>query len=206
MSSALPGFALALLASYLVGALPTGYLVVKRLLRMDIRTAGSGNVGATNVARVAGARAGAAVFLLDAAKGWIAVRGIAPWLIPSLTEAARLDCGVMAVLGHAFPVFLGFRGGKGVATMIGVLLGAAPAVAALCLAVWVAVFAVSRYVSAASVAAAAMLPVAQALTGAALPEIFLGASLALLVILRHRDNLQRLREGTEPRMGRLRKG
>ncbi len=206
MSSPLPGFALALAASYLTGSFPTAYLVVKRLRGTDVRRVGSGNAGATNVARVAGAPAGLVVFLIDAAKGWAAVQVIAPWLVPSLTEAARLDCGVMAVLGHTCSVFLGFRGGKGVATTIGVLLGTMPGVAAACLTVWAGVFLLSRYVSAASIAAAATLPVAQMAMGAAPPETLLGLSLALLIILRHRDNLQRLRRGTEPRVGRARQG
>ena len=192
-------FAIALIGSYLLGSIPTAYLIVKRLKRVDVRTVGSGNVGATNVTRVAGMRAGAVVFLLDVAKGLVAVRGLAPWLILSLTPAARLDCGLMTVIGHAYPVFLAFRGGKGVATTIGVLVGTMPAVAGICLLVWIAGFLLSRYVSLASLAAVAALPLAQGFARQSMPEILLGATLALLVILRHRTNIERLAQGTEHR-------
>lgn len=189
----------ALAASYLLGSFPSAYLLVKRLKRVDVRTVGSGNVGATNVGRVAGAGAGAVVLLVDALKGFIAARWLAAWLIPSATPAAQLACGLTAVIGHNFPVFLGFRGGKGVATTIGALLGAMPAVAASWVLVWVVVFALSRYVSLASLAAAAVIPVAQAVMGQGTAELALGAALALLIIIRHRANIQRLRQGTELR-------
>lgn len=194
------GLAAALAASYLVGSIPTAYLLVKWLTGADVRTLGSGNVGATNAARAAGGRVGVLVFAIDVAKGLLVVQGIALWLVPSLTPAARLDCGVLAVIGHAFPVWLKFRGGKGVATTIGVLWGALPAAAAVCVAVWVAVFALTRYVSVASLAAAAALPLAQLAAGADTAEAVLGLSLSLLIMLRHADNLRRLRAGTEPRV------
>jgi len=192
----------ALIGSYLIGSIPTAYLLVKRWKRLDVRTVGSGNVGATNVARVAGSRAGAIVFVLDLAKGLVAVLGLAPWLIQPVSPAAQLGCGLSAVLGHAFPLFLSFRGGKGVATTIGVLLGTMPLVAAACLAVWLACVLVWRYVSVGSMAAAVTLPIAQALTHRPLPEILLGSALALLIIGRHRANIARLVQGTEHRVGR----
>ena len=126
----------AFLASYLVGSFPTAYLFVKWLKRVDVRTVGSGNVGATNVTRVAGLWAGLAVFLIDLSKGLIATRLIASWLLSEPPPDLRLACGVLAVLGHNFPIFLRFRGGKGVATTIGVLLGTMPLVAGIYLAVW----------------------------------------------------------------------
>ena len=191
----------ALLASYLVGAIPTAYLVVWRLKRVDVRTVGSGNVGATNVARTAGLKAGLVVFLIDAVKGAVAVRLIAPWLLPAPDLTWRLACGLAAVLGHDFPVFLGFRGGKGVATTMGVLLAAAPTLGGVCAAVWVAVFVPWRFVSVASMAAAAALPVTQAVAGVARGERWAGAALAVLLVLRHHANIRRLLQGTEHRAG-----
>jgi glycerol-3-phosphate acyltransferase PlsY len=192
----------ALLGSYLLGSIPTAYLLVKRLKGVDVRAVGSGNVGATNVTRVAGVRAGLVVFLVDAAKGLLAVLVVAPALLQPMTAAARLGCGLAAVLGHAFPVFLNFRGGKGVATTIGVLVGTMPLIAAACLGVWLACFLIWKYVSVASLAAAATLPVAQALAGRPSPELLLGSALALLIIARHGDNIKRLLAGTEHRAGR----
>ncbi|MBI2104893.1 MAG: glycerol-3-phosphate 1-O-acyltransferase PlsY [Candidatus Omnitrophica bacterium] len=197
---------LALTGSYLVGSIPTAYLLVKRLKRVDVRTVGSGNVGATNVTRVAGMGAGAVVFLLDVAKGLIAVWGMSPWLARPVTPAAQLACGLAAVLGHSFPVFLRFRGGKGVATTIGVLVGAVPLIAAGCLAVWVGSFLIWRYVSVGSLAAAATLPLLQLLAHRPLPERWLGSALALVIIARHRANILRLLRGTEHRAGRPRGG
>ena len=192
----------ALAGSYLLGSIPTAYLVVKRMARLDVRTVGSGNVGATNAARAAGWGAGLTVFLLDVGKGLLAVQLLAPWLVHPVNPAVRFGCGLMAVIGHAFPLFLKFRGGKGVATTIGVVLGTMPLVAALCLLVWVSCFLPWRYVSVASLASAVMLPVAQALTRRSQAEILLGTALALLVIARHRSNIERLRQGTEHRVER----
>lgn len=192
---------LALAGSYLIGSIPTAYLLVKWLKRIDVRSVGSGNVGATNVARVAGLQAGLVVFLLDATKGLIAVLGIAPWLGGAGTPMMRLACGLAAVLGHTFPIFLGFRGGKGVATTIGVLIGAMPGVAAMYLAVWGACFVLWRYVSVSSLAAAVMIPIAQVLWHQPLAEVGLGSALALLIVARHRANIERLVQGREPRAG-----
>ena len=194
----------ALLGSYLLGSIPTAYLMVKRLKGVDVRTVGSGNVGATNVTRIAGFRAGVVVFLIDAAKGLLAVLVIAPWALRPMTPTAQLACGIAAVVGHAFSVFLKFQGGKGVATTIGVLLGAMPLLAAACLAVWVACFLIWKYVSVASLAAAVTLPVAQAVARRPLPELVLGSALALLIVARHRANIQRLLAGTEHRAGQKR--
>ena len=191
-------------ASYLVGSLPTAYLAVRWLKRVDVRTVGSGNVGATNVTRAAGLGPGVVVFLIDLGNGLAAVLVVAPWLVAPeiLTPAVRLACGVSAVLGHAFPVFLRFQGGKGVATTIGVLLGTMPLVAGVYLAVWGLGFACSRYVSVGSLAATVALPIAQLLTRQALPDVLLGVALAALLIARHRANIVRLAQGTEHHGGR----
>ena len=187
----------AMAASYLAGSIPTAYLVVKWLKRGDVRTIGSGNVGATNVTRAAGLWAGAGVFAVDLAKGWLAASVIAPALLHDPAQAVRLACGVLAVIGHTFPVFLKFKGGKGVATTIGVLAGGAPQVFWACLAAWAVAFALSRYVSVGSLAAAATLPVMQILFERPLTEVLLGTALAALIILRHRANITRLLQGTE---------
>jgi glycerol-3-phosphate acyltransferase PlsY len=192
----------AVLGSYLIGSIPSGYLIVRWLKRIDVRTVGSGNVGATNVTRTAGKGAGLAVLLLDIAKGLLAVWVLAPWLIRPLSPAAQLGCGLAAVVGHAFPIFLNFRGGKGVATTIGVIVGVLPAAAAVALGVWLACLFLWRYVSVASIAAAATLPIVQWVARRTMPELLLGTALALLIIARHHTNIARLRQGTEHRFSR----
>ncbi len=188
--------------AYLLGAVPTGFLLLKRLKGVDLRITGSGNIGATNVTRVAGSGLGRLVFVMDAAKGLIAAHVLAPLLCPGSASWVPLACGAAAVLGHNFPVFLSFRGGKGVATTIGVLLGTMPLVAAGSLLIWALCFAVWRYVSLASLAAALVVPVGQAITRQPAPDLALGAALALLIIVRHGANIQRLRAGTEHRFER----
>ena len=190
--------------AYVLGSIPTAYLLVRWLKRVDVRTVGSGNVGATNVARAAGLGPGIAVFLVDFGKGLAAVLVLAPWLVApgALTPAVRLACGLSAVLGHVFPVFLRFQGGKGVATMLGVVVGTMPPVAAVCLLVWGACVALWRYVSVGSLAAAVALPITQLLMRQTLSEVLLGTALAAVVIVRHRANIARLVQGTEHRVGR----
>lgn len=192
----------ALLLAYLVGAFPSGWLLVKWLAQVDVRTVGSGNVGATNVTRAAGFRAGLVVLLLDVAKGLIAVWAIAPWIVPSANLTVRLGCGLAAILGHDFPIFLRFRGGKGVATTLGVLCAAEPLVGCIALLVWAVGFLVWRYVSVGSLAAAVTIPIAQFLRRDSMPVICLGVLMALLMALRHRANIERLLAGTEHRVGR----
>ena len=196
--------AAAFLGSYLVGSIPTAYLLVKWLKRVDVRTIGSGNVGATNVTRVAGLWAGVVVFFIDLAKGFVAVRFIAPWLLHPLTPTVQLGCGLLAVIGHTCPVFLNFKGGKGVATTIGVLVGTMPLIAGICLLVWAACVLLWRYISVGSLAAAVALPMAQLISHRASSEVLLGMALALLIIVRHRANIERLRQGKEHRVGRKR--
>ena len=191
--------------SYLVGSIPTAYLVVRWLKRVDVRPVGSGNVGATNVTRVAGIGPGAAVFLTDLAKGFVAVGVLAGWYLHPLTPGLRFGCGLTAVVGHTFPIFLRFKGGKGVATTVGVLMGTMPMVAGILLIVWGLVFAIWRYVSLGSIAAAIALPVAQTLTHRSRAEVVVGTLLAGLIMVRHRSNIKRLAQGTEHRAGRPRR-
>ncbi len=191
---------------YLFGSLPTGYLVGRRR-GIDIREHGSGNIGATNVARVLGKRPGAFVFIFDVLKGLIAVR-LAIFLVPLAAShftgvAAALGC----ILGHNYPVWLRFRGGKGVATTIGVLLGLMPQAMLLSTIVWFAVFFAFRYVSLASLLAAVALPISvwtlNARGGVAPdPMFWFSVVAALLIFWRHRANLGRLFHGTEPKFAR----
>lgn len=189
----------ALLVSYLIGAIPSGYLLVRWTKRVDIRTTGSGNIGATNVLRAAGPGAGAGILTFDMLKGWAAARLIPAWLIGQATPATAFACGTAAVLGHVFPIFLRFKGGKGVATVLGALAGSDPLLALTVAGVWGAVFAATRYVSSGSLAAAIAIPLSQALYHRSGGEIALGALLAVVIVWRHKDNIQRLLAGTEHR-------
>lgn len=196
--------AVAVAAGYLLGAIPFGYLLVKRRLGEDVRGAGSGSTGATNVARTAGSALGALTLGLDIGKGYAAV-ALAAWLTGSapLWMAAA---GFAAIVGHSFPVFLGFRGGKGVATGVGAFLAFTPLAVAAALGVWLLALAVWRYVSLASILAAAAYPVlAYAL---ARPPIEVSAAAvagSCLIILRHHENIARLVGGDEPRLRLKRK-
>ncbi len=203
----LAGFLIAL-PSYLLGSVPTGYLLVRLFRHEDIRSVGSGNIGATNVLRSGGKGLGAATFLLDVLKGaaavllagWIATR-FAPDVPPRDLEALA---AVVAVLGHMFPVWLHFRGGKGVATGFGVFLVAAPWAALSAIALFGVVLLVSRYVSLASILGAGSFPIfAWFLVRGDKPAFFIAAQIivALLIILKHHQNIRRLVTGTENRFG-----
>ena len=195
-------------ASYLIGAIPFGYLI-GRLHGIDIRTVGSGNIGATNVTRTVGKIQGKICFFLDFFKGALPV-ALVNSVFTQDTANLALAAGLAAILGHIFPIYLKFRGGKGVATAAGVALALAPYPLLCALLVWLATFLTTRYVSLASIVAAAALPVAAALFfGLGIPTPFpLGAStlifftlIALLAILRHVSNIKRLLNGTESRFG-----
>ena len=199
-----------IIGSYLVGSIPFGYLA-GRLAGIDIRKAGSGNIGATNVVRVLGKRYGYPVFILDFLKGLAAVRisialaaGTHPdWPSP---DAFGIAAAVSAVIGHSFPPWLKFKGGKGVATSAGALFGLIPLAALTGIGVWLIVFAVSRYVSLASMITAALLPGLVFLLGSQNADrralFYASLGLAALVVWRHRSNLFRLIRGTEPRFHR----
>ena len=195
---------------YLLGSCPNGFLV-SRARGVDIRKHGSGNIGATNVLRVLGKKWGYLVFALDALKGFAAVRlafAIALAFASGTTqrEMVGIAGGLACILGHTFPVWLRFRGGKGVATSAGVLLGLMPIAVISVFAVWLLLFQVTRYVSVASIGAAAALPLfvilylrLEMLTGASLlPFSILIAS---VVIWRHRSNIRRLWNKEEQRFG-----
>ncbi|HET7601954.1 MAG TPA: glycerol-3-phosphate 1-O-acyltransferase PlsY [Gemmatimonadales bacterium] len=193
--------AVALLASYLLGAIPTSFLAGKLFRGIDLRQHGSGNLGATNLYRTLGARFAIPVGLFDMAKGAIPVMLIAPMV--SSSRYFAILCGIMAVVGHVFSVFVRFRGGKGVATASGVMLGLTPWAVLVSLAVWLIVVRASGYVSLGSMAGAVMLPIAAWLLHPLQRDIiWIQILVALAIIWLHRANIRRLLAGTENRFGR----
>ena len=194
---------LALLASYLIGAIPTSYVVGKIARGIDLREQGSRNLGATNLYRILGWRFAVPVGLFDGAKGAVPVLLFGDWA-PGIPQFAVL-CGVTAVLGHVFSVFVGFKGGKGVATAEGMVIALAPLAFLAVLAIWLLLVRVTGYVSLASVVAAGLFPLADYLLepGRRAPStLALDVGLALFIIWKHRANIQRLFQGTEHRFGR----
>ncbi len=184
------------LAGYLLGSMPFGYWVVRLTKRVDVRTVGSGNIGATNVWRAYGRRYGIPIVVLDVAKGLV------PALVGSIVGGPLVGvlAGSAAMLGHWRPLFLGFqRGGKTVATAGGTFFGAAPVLGLIGLLVWVVVFLFCRYASLASIVTALSMPVAAFLLGEEWPIIVFAAVAAVAVIGLHRANIGRLRAGTESR-------
>ena len=201
-----------IIVSYLLGSIPFGY-IAGRIAGIDIRTAGSGNVGATNVVRILGKRYGYPVFALDVLKGFGAVKismvmsgQHLEWNSP---EISGMVGAIFSVLGHVFPPWLKFKGGKGVATAARALLALMPIATLIGVAVWIIVFWLTRYVSLASVVATAALPIVILVIGSADGHsgrllVYSSVCVAALVIWRHRSNLSRLLRGTEPRF--IRKG
>lgn len=198
--------------AYLIGSIPFSFLIVKLVARKDVRRVGSGNVGATNAMRAAGKAAGIGALLLDVAKGVAAVL-IARRLgaVPgggTLVGAAA----VAVVLGHCYPVWLGFQGGKGVATSAGAMGALAPPAMAMTLIAFLAMVSWKRYVSLGSIVAAGLFPLfiyASQRLGWEDPEprlLVAGLLIALIVVVKHRSNLERLRRGVEPRLGERRAG
>ncbi len=187
---------LVVVLSYLLGGIPFGYLLVRWKSGTDIRSQGSGNIGATNVLRTTGRAAGIATLLLDIGKGYLAV-----WIAGRLTAHnpwATSAAAVAVMLGHAYPVFLKFRGGKAVATVVGAFLYLAPAALAAVVVVFVAVVAWTRHISMGSIVASAVLPLAVWLI--LLPPMPVEAAAIVcgaFIIYRHSSNIQRLRAGTE---------
>jgi glycerol-3-phosphate acyltransferase PlsY len=204
-------FAVVGIGSYLLGSVPFGYLA-GRIAGIDIRKCGSGNVGATNVIRTLGKGYGYPVFVADSLKGFIAVeislliarRVHSEWSSP---EMFGIFAAIASVIGHSFPVWLRFKGGKGVATSAGALFGLAPVAALVGAAIWVLTFRLTRYVSVASITAAAALPFIILITTwlsrtAGRSLFYSSVCLAAVVLWRHRSNLSRLIRGTEPRFTR----
>lgn len=210
-------YALAALVAYLLGSIPTGFLVA-RAKGVDIRTVGSGNIGATNALRVLGKPAGICVLTVDALKGFLAVVLVVHWfpqlhqMAPGLfagddgssghlREVIGIVAGIFAVLGHNYTCWLGFKGGKGIATSAGVLTALVPWALLIILSVWILLSAVTRYVSIGSIAASATLPFATWLTTRDWTLTLVTGAMGVLAIYKHKGNIQRLLGGTEPRIG-----
>ena len=184
-----------LLLAYLLGSIPTGFLLGS-FSGVDVRQAGSGNVGATNVARVVGKKQGLITLIADVAKGFLTILlSSRLGFDPTVTALAALA----AFLGHLYPVFLRFQGGKGVATALGIFLGIAPMVSAILVLVFALVISISRRVSLGSMAAAVAAPVL--VWFLSYPPLLVGLSsiIALMILFRHQENIRRLISGTEPR-------
>lgn len=201
--------------AYLLGSIPFSYLVVKFLAGKDVRELGSGNVGATNAARAGGKKAGILALLLDIGKGWAAI-ALARWIVslPSWPFEAGMSpwqsremwialAGLIAVMAHMFPIWLGFHGGKGVATAAGVFLGLDLIVLAGAILVFAIVLVAFRYVSLASIVTAAAIPLLFRFlaTGAPFWRIVMSIAIAIAVISKHHSNIARLAQGTERRLG-----
>ncbi|MEC7257642.1 MAG: glycerol-3-phosphate 1-O-acyltransferase PlsY [Pseudomonadota bacterium] len=197
MDSPMTVLAICAVIGYLLGSIPSGMVLARMMGLGDLRKIGSGNIGATNVLRTGNKGAAALTLILDALKGVAAVL-IARRL--GGADAAQL-AALAAFLGHCYPVWLGFRGGKGVATFLGVWLALAWPVGLACCATWAAAAAVGRISSASALVAAAMSTVWAVLLGYG-DALVLGAVLTLLVFWRHRANIARLRAGTEPKIGK----
>ena len=204
-------FATVALLAYLLGAIPSGY-IAGRIGGIDVRKVGSGNIGATNVTRVLGKRFGYPVFVVDFGKGLAAVAvGMMvaknAQSTPQFVDLCGALAAIFSVIGHSYPIWLGFKGGKGVATTLGSLFGLHWISAAVVCVVWIVAFQLTRYVSLASIAAAIALPVTVA-TMLFLKQLqtpillYFTVFLAGIIVLRHRSNLSRLLKGTEPRFAR----
>jgi acyl phosphate:glycerol-3-phosphate acyltransferase len=197
--------------AYLLGSI-VGSLVIGRFRGVDIRALGSGNAGATNALRTQGKRIAFWVLVIDLLKGWIATHLIAPALLPGIAPAASplhawcvTVCGLAVILGHVYPLWFGFRGGKGVATLVGTVLGIHPWLLLPMVLTWLAAVMLFGFVGLASMLSAFALVVAIALSAGSprAPLLSLGILVALLILFTHRANIARMRAGTESRARRL---
>lgn len=197
-----PALYLLIPAAYLVGSVPFGLLIGKRM-GIDLRASGSKNIGATNVLRTAGKVPALLTLLGDSLKGAVPLL-IFRAAVGNAASGAEFWEGVIgltAVIGHIFPVFLSFKGGKGVATGFGVIAVYSPASATVALLVWVLVAALTRYSSLAAISAVLSLPFIYLLSGGSFIKIFFGILLAILIVLKHKQNIKKLVNGTESRIG-----
>ncbi|MFN2395902.1 MAG: glycerol-3-phosphate 1-O-acyltransferase PlsY [Bacteroidales bacterium] len=204
---------LALLGAYLLGSIPTSVWFGKIFYNTDLREHGSGNAGATNALRVFGNRAGALILILDALKGFTAVYLSRFFPEASFTSANnvviyQLILGSMALLGHVFPLFAGFRGGKGIATLVGIVIALFPQAVLICLAVFLLAFLPTRYVSLGSITAAITFPIAVIfiLQSDLIAEIIFSLAVAVFVPLTHHKNIRRLIKGQENKLQFRKKG
>lgn len=200
------------IVGYLLGSIPTGYLVGKAR-GIDLRTVGSGNIGATNVFRTLGKGLGILVLVIDGLKGYAACAWVPDMVFGYLTQKGgqpdtrfydvlRIAGGLSAVLGHNYTCWLKFKGGKGIATSAGMLAALVPLAFVIVLGIWIVMFAVTRYVSVASIAGAVALPFAAYLTKNSATIVLVTAFMSVLAVYKHRSNIQRLLNGTESRFVR----
>ena len=186
--------------AYLIGSIPSGLIIGKIFFNIDVREYGSKNIGATNTYRVIGLKAALPVFLCDALKG---AAGVV--LLSSYGPMYMILGGILAMMGHNWSVFLGFKGGRGVATGLGVLIALSPLVALLCFLVWCIIVYFTKLVSLGSIVAAALVPVLMYVTGESYWFVGFGGLAALFVIVRHWDNIKRLLAGNELKVERIKK-
>ncbi len=198
------GYIATAIVAYLLGSIPTGFLVAKAR-GIDIRTVGSGNIGATNAFRVLGKGPGVFVLLADALKGWAAVKVAAPLLAQVFPGAPvnylEITAGITVILGHNYTCWLGFKGGKGIATSAGVLIALVPWALLIILGIWIILFLLTRFVSVGSIAASFALPFAAWFTtGHDIGLTAVTGAMGALAIYKHRLNIRRLLDGTENRV------
>ena len=184
------------IAAYLIGAFPTSYIVGKVTRGIDLREHGSGNLGATNTYRVLGRRAAIPVFIVDILKGWLPAALFPLWDGSNVQELA-LAYGAAAIVGHVFSIYVGFKGGKGVATSAGVFLALSPVAVLIGIALWASIVLLTGYVSLGSITAAIAVPVLIYLLQGRQPVFWLSVALAAFVIYSHRANIRRLLRGEE---------
>ena len=186
--------------AYFIGSIPSGLIIGKTFFNIDVRQYGSKNIGATNTYRVIGLKAALPVFLCDALKG---AAGVV--LLSSYGPMYMILGGILAMMGHNWSIFLGFKGGRGVATGLGVLIALSPLVALLCFLVWGIILYFTKLVSLGSIVAAALVPVLMYVTGESYWFVGFGGLAALFVIVRHWDNIKRLLAGNELKVERIKK-
>ena len=186
--------------AYLIGSIPSGLIIGKIFFNIDVREYGSKNIGATNTYRVIGLKAALPVFLCDALKG---AAGVV--LLSSYGPMYMILGGILAMMGHNWSIFLGFKGGRGVATGLGVLIALSPLVALICFLVWGIIVYFTKLVSLGSIIAAALVPVLMYVTGESYWFVGFGGLAALFVIVRHWDNIKRLLAGNELKVERIKK-
>lgn len=190
---------IAILISYLIGSIPSGFLLTKYVMRKDVRKYGSGNIGATNVARVMGIKSGVLVAVFDILKGYLGVL-VGQAILGSNLSAAILFVAIAAIAGHDWSIFLGFSGGKGVATTFGVILRLYPLAFLIYALIWLLLVFTTRYVSLGSILGSMSLPFTLYFSSYAGKHIFFAVLLSLFVMYTHRENIKRLLRGEENRM------
>lgn len=197
---------IAVIAAYLVGSIPTSFIFAKLMKGVDIRNYGSGNVGATNLSRITGKLPSTLALVLDIIKGVVAVLLVA-FIFISLglkmdPLRLKLMLGVAAVSGHIWPVFLKFKGGKGIATSAGVLAVIVPKVVAIVIVIWALTVLITRFISLSSVVASISVPISAALLGYSVDVVIFCIILCVITTYKHKTNISRLMKGEEPRMGK----